>query len=89
MRDTSKIEQTPLIRTCATTYSVYFPNLTSLTCRYHGSLAPVSGIFQQSKRSVLLRVLENDFCSAITRSIIHHNDFHVPAAFSGVNENLV
>ena len=45
MRDTSKIEQTPLIRTCATTYSVYLPNSTRPTCRYHGSLAPVSGNF--------------------------------------------
>jgi hypothetical protein len=47
MHDTGKIEQPPLIGTCATMYSVYFSRLTRLTCRYHVHLSPVSGNFRK------------------------------------------
>jgi len=47
MCDVGKVEQTPLICACATMYSVYFSNLTRLTCRYHGHLSRVSGNFRK------------------------------------------
>ena len=47
MRDISKIEQTPLICTCARMYSVYFLNPTRLTCRCQYRLSPVPGNFRK------------------------------------------
>jgi hypothetical protein len=52
MRDTSKVQQAPLISTCATMYSVYFPNLGRLTCRSHGHLSQLTGNFgKQASRA--------------------------------------
>jgi hypothetical protein len=47
MRDTGKVEETPLTCRCTTMYSVYFSNLTRLTCRYHSRFCPGSGNFRK------------------------------------------
>jgi hypothetical protein len=47
MRDTAKVEQTPLHFAFATMYSVYYPNPTRLTCRYHGYLSRTAGNFRK------------------------------------------
>jgi hypothetical protein len=51
--------------------------------------APVPGILQQSQDGMFARILANDRCRIVTRSVIHHDDFNTPAALRGVIENFV
>jgi hypothetical protein len=47
MREVGKIEQTPLISTLVTMYSVYLSCLTRLTWLYHAHLSRVFGNFRK------------------------------------------